>query len=110
MSKNESHLFKGTKGANVTKASLSKYRERFLNKSVQQIDRMLRKHGYETTIRKSTHSTSRAKIIVVGNSGADRNITQVQVSPGSKRHGDVPYVKISTTDIGKIKIIDGTPE
>ena len=44
----------------------------------------------------------------IGNSDKDRNITQVQVSPGSKRHGNIPYVKISTTDIGIQKIIDGT--
>ena len=28
----------------------------------------------------------------------------------SKRHGDVPYVKISTTDYGRIKIIGTDPE
>ena len=54
--------------------------------------------------------SSANKVIVVGNSSNERNITQVQVSPGSKRHGDVPYVKISTTDIGIVKIIDGTPK
>ncbi len=109
MSKNESHLFTGTSGAKITAHSISKYRERFLGKTVGQINKMLQRRGYETTIRKSTHSTSRAKVIVVGNSGPDRNITQVQVSPGSKRHGNVPYVKISTNDIGIQKIIDGTP-
>lgn len=31
------------------------------------------------------------------------------VSPGSNRHGNVPYVKISTSDIGRIKIIDSGP-
>ena len=108
MSKNESHLFTGTKGARVTEASISKYRERFLGKKVGQIDRMLRKRGYETIIRKSVHSTSKAKVIVVGNADSERNITQVQVSPGSKRHGNVPYVKISTNDIGIQKIINGT--
>ncbi len=108
MSKNESHLFVGTKGARVTEHSISKYRERFMGKTVKQIEHMLQKHGYVTSIRKSKYSTSRAKVIVIGNTGADRNITQVQVSPGSKRHGDVPYVKISTNDIGIHKIIDAT--
>ena len=108
MSKNESHLFVGTKGARVTEHSISKYRQRFLGKTVGKISKMLQRHGYETTIRKSKHSTSKAKVIVIGNSSADRNITQVQVSPGSKRHGNVPYVKISTNDIGIHKIIDGT--
>lgn len=110
MSKNESHLFVGTAGARITQHSVSKYRERFLGKTVDQIDGMLRKRGYQTTIRKSTHSTSKAKVIVVGNSGPERNITQVQVSHGSKRHGDIPYVKISTNDIGIVKIINGTPD
>ena len=32
----------------------------------------------------------------------------VRVSPGGGRHGELPYVKISTTDQGKIKIIDGS--
>ena len=110
MSKNESHLFKGTKGARVTEHSISKYRERFMGKTVGQIEKMLRKRGYQTVIRKSKHATSRAKVIVIGNSGNDRNIPQVQVSPGSKRHGNVPYVKISTNDIGIHKIIDSTRE
>lgn len=109
MSKAESKLFVGTKGARITRESVSDHRERFLGKTVGRIDKMLRKHGYQTTIRKSTHSTSRAKVIVVGNSSTERNITQVQVSPGSKRHGDIPYVKISTNDIGIQKIIDGRP-
>ena len=66
--------------------------------------------GYKTIIRPSKHTTSKAKIIVTTNSTAQRNIAQVQVSPGSKRHGDIPYVKISTRDIGIIKIIDATKE
>lgn len=108
MSKNESHLFTGTKGARVTEHSISKYRERFLGKTVGQIEKMLQKRGYQTTVRRSKHSTSKAKVIVIGNSSSERNITQVQVSPGSKRHGNVPYVKISTNDIGIHKIIDST--
>ena len=106
MSKGGSSLFTGTAGARITASSLSEHREKFLGKTVGQIDKLLRKRGYETTIRRSKHSSSRAKIIVVGNSSKERNITQVQVSPGSKRHGNVPYVKISTTDIGIHKIID----
>ncbi|MBQ4375627.1 MAG: hypothetical protein II783_07595 [Erysipelotrichales bacterium] len=61
-----------------------------------------------TSIRRSTHSTSKAKAIVVANSDKHRNITQILVSPGSKRHGDVPYVKISTSDWGKIKVVNST--
>ena len=109
MSKSDSRLFVGTAGAKITRESISAHREKFLGKTVGQIDKMLRQRGYQTTIRKSIHSTSKAKVIVIGNSSATRNITQVQVSPGSKRHGGVPYVKISTTDIGIQKIIDVTP-
>lgn len=54
----------------------------------------------------STRSSSGAQIIRVNNPGGGRNITQVQVSPGGGRHGDLPYVKIST-DAGRIKVIDG---
>ena len=54
---------------------------------------------------------STAQIIEIINPSKERNIKQVQVSPdGSRRHGKVPYVKISTSDEGKIKIIDGTAE
>ena len=92
----------------VTKRSLAEYRESFYGKSVIQINKMLEEEGYQTTIRKSTHSTSQAKIIVVINPDKDHNIMQVQVSPGSKRHGDVPYVKFSTTNLGIIKVINST--
>lgn len=109
MSKSDSGLFSGPSGARVSARSISDHREKFMGKTVGQINKVLQRRGYQTTIRKSTHSTSRAKVIVVGNSSKNRNITQVQVSPGSKRHGNVPYVKISTTDIGIHKIIDGTP-
>lgn len=89
----------------VTLKSISDRAEFFLGKSVARLEHELHKHGYETERRPSTHSTSKAKIIVTLNGNKDRNVSQIQVSPGSKRHGDVPYVKISTTDIGKIKII-----
>ena len=52
------------------------------------------------------------KIIVVKNSDKHKNITQVQVSPGSTRHGSVPYVKFSLNNpvgakkYAKIKVID----
>ena len=106
MSKSRSGLFTGTTGAKVTAQGLSDHREKFLGKTVGQINKILQKRGYKTTIRKSKFSSSRAKVIVVGNTSKERNITQVQVSAGSKRHGDVPYVKISTSDIGIHKIID----
>ena len=46
---------------------------------------------------------------MVSNNNKQRNITQVQVSPGSKRHGNVPYVKIST-DKGIFKVINADKE
>lgn len=98
------------KNGHITLESISQRREFFLGKSVRKIDAYLHNQGYETNIRPSKHTTSKAKIIITTNSTAQRNIAQVQVSPGSKRHGDIPYVKISTKDIGIIKIIDGTKE
>lgn len=44
----------------------------------------------------------------MNNPGNGRSITQLQVSPGGGRHGDNPYIKISTSDQGIIKIVDGT--
>lgn len=87
---------------------IAKNREIFYNKSVGQIGKILNQEGYETTIRPSKHADSKAKMIVVKNYGEKHNITFVEVSPGSARHGNIPYVRISTTDIGKIKIINGT--
>lgn len=97
------------KKGHITMESVSARAEFFLGKSVARIEHELHKHGYETKRRPSIHSTSKAKIIVSLNSDKNRNITQIQISPGSKRHGNVPYVKISTTDIGKIKIIGASP-
>lgn len=94
----------------VTLESISTRREFFLGKSAARIDYELQKHGYETKRRGSVHATSKARIIVVTNQSKERNISQVQISPGSKRHGNVPYVKISTTDQGCIKIIAASPE
>ena len=93
----------------VTVKSISDRAEFFLGKSVARLEHELQKHGYETQRRPSKHSTSKAKIIMTLNGNRDLNISQIQVSPGSKRHGNVPYVKISTTDVGKIKIIGASP-
>ena len=68
---------------------------------------MLQKQGYETFLRDSKYEESRAKIIEIKNKDKTKNISQVQVSPGSTRHGNIPYVKVSTTDSGVIKVIDG---
>lgn len=95
-----------SKTGHVTLESISNRAEFFLGKSVERLEHELQKHGYETARHPSTRSTSKAKIIMMLNSSKERNISQIQVSPGSKHHGDVPYVKISTTDIGRIKIIN----
>ena len=93
------------KNCHVTFNSISARREFFLRKSAARLEHELHKHGYETERKPSTHKGSRAKFIITLNPSKDRNISQIQVSSGSKRHGNVPYVKISTYDIGKIKII-----
>lgn len=59
-------------------------------------------------IKTSTRSRSGAQIIQVNNLGGNKNISQIQVSPGGGRHGKSPYVKVSTTDQGIIKVVDGT--
>lgn len=64
--------------------------------------------GYDVIVRTSTRSRSGAKILQINNLGEDRNISQVQVSPGGGRHGNNPYVKISTIDQGIIKIVNGS--
>lgn len=92
----------------ITENSISAHREFFLGKSASKIEKVLNQRGYKTKRRPSIHSNSRAKIVITTNSSKIKNISQIQVSPGSKRHGNVPYVKISTTDGGKYKIIDGT--
>ncbi|UTR15702.1 LXG domain-containing protein [Salipaludibacillus sp. LMS25] len=80
----------------------------FKGKSTDDIAQMLRDNGYDVEIRKSKRSSSGAEIIKINNHGNDRNITQVQVSPGGGRHGNNPYVKISTSDEGIIKVVDGS--
>ena len=80
----------------------------FSGKSVDEIAKVLTDSGYDVTVKASTRSRSGAQIIKINNPGGGKNISQVQVSPGGGRHGSSPYVKISTTDQGIIKIIDGT--
>lgn len=123
MSKPDSGHFHGANGkgggslpplfnnGHVTYEGIKAHREEFMGKSVEQIAEMLKENGYEFNIRPSKHKDSTAQIIEITNSTKERNIKQVQVSPdGSSRHGNVPYVKISTSDESKIKVIDGTCE
>ncbi|MBD5551378.1 MAG: hypothetical protein HDQ96_09390 [Lachnospiraceae bacterium] len=79
----------------------------FSGKSAEEIGDVLKNSGYDVTIETSTRSRSGAQIIQINNTGGSKNISQVQVSPGGGRHGIGPYVKISTTDQGIIKIVDG---
>ena len=98
----------------VTYEGIKAHREEFMGKSVEQIAELLQQNGYKFNIRDSKNrekTGSTAQIIEITNSTKERNIKQVQVSPdGSSRHGNVPYVKISTSDESKIKVIDGTRE
>ena len=80
----------------------------FSGKSTEEIAEALRNSGYDVVVKSSTRSRSGAQIIQINNPGGGKNISQVQVSPGGGRHGSNPYVKISTTDQGIIKIVDGT--
>ncbi|MBP2113276.1 hypothetical protein [Paenibacillus silagei] len=80
----------------------------FSGKSAEEIAKILEDAGYEVTVQASKKSRSGAKIIKIQNTGGDKNITQMQVSPGGGRHGESPYVKISTSDQGIIKIVDGS--
>ena len=79
----------------------------FSGKSAEEIADVLRNSGYDVTIKNSTRSRSGAQIIQINNPGGGKNISQVQVSSGGGRHGSNPYIKISTTDQGIIKIVDG---
>ncbi|KAJ50912.1 hypothetical protein BD780_000912 [Clostridium tetanomorphum] len=79
----------------------------FKGKSAKEIAQMLEESGYEVEVVASKRSRSGAQIIKIKNSGEGKNISQVQVSSGGGRHGENPYVKVSTTDEGRIKIIDG---
>ncbi len=126
MSKPDSGHFHGANGkgggstsplfnnGHVTYESIEAHREEFMGKTVEQIAELLSQNGYKFNIRPSKNrekTGSTAQIIEITNASKDRNIKQVQVSPdGSSRHGNVPYVKISTSNESKIKVIDGTPE
>ena len=96
----------------MTYEGIAAHLEEFMGKSVEQIAELLSQNGYKFNIRDSKNrekTGSTAKIIEITNSTKERNIKQVQVSPdGSSRHGNVPYVKISTSNDSKIKVIDGT--
>lgn len=77
--------------------------------TVLQFKRVLRELGYKSLrIKHSDMSSSdRTRIIKISNQGKGHNINQVQFSYGGGRHGESPYIKISTTNQGKIKVVFG---
>jgi hypothetical protein len=95
------------KNGKITIDDIKANPDTFSGKSADEIAQMLKDAGYDVTVQASQRSSSGAKIIKINNPGGGKNITQVQVSPGGGRHGANPYVKISTSDQGIIKIVDG---
>ena len=95
---------------NLSTQSIRKNAGTFSEKSVFVYATALQDMGYAVQVKNSTRSKSGAQIITVSNASKSRNISQIQVSPGGGRHGASPYVKISTTDNGKFKIVDGTAD
>ena len=93
------------KGGHISEESFEGHREYFLGKSVSKIKKDLEKQGYKVNVHRSKNKDSKAIRIDILNSSKERNVTSVQISPKSKRHGDVPYVKVSTNDGGKYKIV-----
>lgn len=123
--KTNSHMFSGTSGAmkyglniqyfaskifskngHVSEESLRKHGQDLLGKTPIQVKGMMNEAGYECSIRPGRKT---ATVVISTNPSKNRNITQVQISPdGSAHHGSNPYVKVSTKDIGVLKIVEGT--
>ena len=93
------------KGGHISEESFSKHREFFLGKSLSKIESELRKHGYVVSRARSKNVGSKAVKLIVKNPTKERNIATVLVSPGSKHHGEVSYVKVSTNDVGVFKVV-----
>lgn len=91
----------------ITVKSIKSNPSAFSGKNVDEIAKLLKSQGNDVTVKASTKSRSGAQIIKINNPGNGRNITQLQVSPGGGRHGENPYIKISTSDQGIIKIVNG---
>ena len=93
------------KGGHISEKSFSEHREFFLGKSVAKLEAELRKQGYEVKRAKSKNSKSKAKKLIIKNASKEKNIATILISPGSKRHGNIAYVKVSTNDIGVLKVV-----
>ena len=88
---------------------ISKNASIFENQSETRLVEYLNSVGYLTHTQGSKYPQLRARIIKILNPGGGLNISQIQISPGGGRHGINPYMKISTTTQGVIKIIFGDP-
>ncbi len=93
------------KDGSVSEDSFEKHREFFLGKSANKISKEMKKLGYETEVTKSKNKKSKAKKVIVKNNDKQKNVSMVLVSPGSKRHGETAYVKVSTTNAGTLKVV-----
>ena len=89
------------KNGHLTEKRFEKYGTYFLGKSANKIANEMKKHGYETVVKSSTHPGSKAKRVIVKNASKDRNISVVQVSPGSKRHGETAYLHSTQYQSGR---------
>ena len=95
----------------VSLESLKKYGEDFLDKSPEEVEKMMNEVGYKTVIVPSVRKESTSERVISINPSKDRNITQIQVSPdGSKHHWKTSYIKVLTKDVGIVKIVNGTKE
>ena len=97
-----------TENGTLTADSLHKNASVFVGNTVETYIEALELIGYIVETNNSKKSRSGAKIIKIKNESKNKNISQLQVPPGGGRHGSSPYVKISTNDIGKYKIVDGS--
>lgn len=103
MSKRDCGLFTETIGAkinngiipelfeegHVTYESIAAHREEFMGKNIEQLSKLLKVNGYQFNIRGSIHENSKAQVMVITNSSKNRNIKQLQLSPGTPRHGNI---------------------
>ncbi|MBR0518660.1 hypothetical protein IJJ97_02595 [bacterium] len=97
-----------TQKGHITERRISANRDFFYNKTKYDIANELNKMGYKTNFKGSKYSNSKAEIIEITNHDKDKNIMQVQLSLDPNNRHKVPYVKISTSDIGKFKVVNGT--
>ena len=86
------------------------YAKQLETADINSLNQYLTELGYATNITNSNREFSNAAVIRITGGSDTMNISQIQFSPGGGRHGINPYLKISTTDQGIIKIVFGSPE